>query len=268
MVLRLIQLESEAGERQCAVVHDDGSAVLIEGYSTTYELCLAALRAKKSMNEFIAPTITKGVAVDYDAALEAGRVLPPIDHPDPAHSVRSLACAHYVPRSAPAPAPPSPRGSLRPQNVTGTGLTHLGSAAGRDKMHSGGEDKSAEKNLTDSMKMFNMVSWSSCVSGRVASPHTSLLTLVPLRCRVWRAASPKKATACSRSGSTKATAQLLSSPADRSCRRSLRSMAARSPSVSASTSSLTRAFLSASATCGILPVARPEACACSLCSAG
>ena len=46
----------------------------------------------------------------------------------------------------------------RPQNVTGTGLTHLGSAAGRDKMHSGGEDKSAQANLTDSMKMFNMVS--------------------------------------------------------------------------------------------------------------
>jgi hypothetical protein len=46
------------------------------------------------------------------------------------------------------------------QNVTGTGLTHLGSAAGRDKMHSGGgdgnEDKTAEANLTDSMKMFNM----------------------------------------------------------------------------------------------------------------
>lgn len=88
MVLRLIQLETEAGERQCAVVKDDGSATLIEGYTTTYELCLAALRAKKSMNEFIQPTITKGAPVDYDAALEAGRVLPPIDHPDPAHSVR------------------------------------------------------------------------------------------------------------------------------------------------------------------------------------
>lgn len=54
----------------------------------------------------------------------------------------------------------------RPQNVTGTGLTHLGSAAGRDKMHSGGADKSAQKNLTDSMKMFNMVSCAprACVS--------------------------------------------------------------------------------------------------------
>ena len=47
--------------------------------------------------------------------------------------------------------------------MTGTGLTHLGSAAGRDKMHSGGEDKSAEKNLTDSMKMFNMVSFTAAL---------------------------------------------------------------------------------------------------------
>ena len=185
MVLRLIQLESEAGERQCAVVHDDGSAVLIEGYSTTYELCLAALRAKKSMNEFIAPTIAKGAAVDYDAALEAGRVLAPIDHPDPAHSVRSLACAQDVPYSASTLALPLLCGSSPPQNVTGTGLTHLGSAAGRDKMHSGGEDKSAEKNLTDSMKMFNMVSWSSCALGAAtllyACVAAVILTLVPLR---------------------------------------------------------------------------------------
>lgn len=97
MVLRLIQLETEAGERQCAVVHDDGSATLIEGYTTTYELCLAALRAKQTMNDFVAPTISKGVAVDYDAALEAGRVLPPIDHPDPAHAVRPVHVVSSVP---------------------------------------------------------------------------------------------------------------------------------------------------------------------------
>ena len=107
MVLRLIQLESEAGKRQCAVVNDDGSAVLIEGYSTTYELSLAALRAKKSMNEFVAPTNKKGIKVDYDAALKAGRVLAPIDHPDPAHSVR-IHCAPVVPCSLASPRPSPP----------------------------------------------------------------------------------------------------------------------------------------------------------------
>jgi hypothetical protein len=62
-----------------------------------------------------------GDTVDIRAALAEGRVLAPLDHADPAHCI-----------------------------VTGTGLTHLGSAEGRNAMHSkleGGE-------LTDSMKMF------------------------------------------------------------------------------------------------------------------
>jgi hypothetical protein len=59
--------------------------------------------------------------VDLHSAQAEGRLLTPIDHPDPAHC-----------------------------HVTGTGLTHLGSAEGRDKMHkaaSGGQ-------LTDSLRMF------------------------------------------------------------------------------------------------------------------
>jgi hypothetical protein len=48
------------------------------------------------------------------------RLLPPITHPDPAHML-----------------------------VTGTGLTHLGSASTRSSMHATADDK-----LTDSMKMF------------------------------------------------------------------------------------------------------------------
>jgi hypothetical protein len=50
-------------------------------------------------------------------------LLAPIDHPDPAHCY-----------------------------VTGTGLTHLGSAEGRDQMHKA----AAGGTLTDSMRMFNM----------------------------------------------------------------------------------------------------------------
>jgi hypothetical protein len=51
-------------------------------------------------------------------------VLAPIDHPDPAHLM-----------------------------LTGTGLTHLGSAEGRDKMHKAAQ---AGEQLTDSMRMFLM----------------------------------------------------------------------------------------------------------------
>jgi hypothetical protein len=66
----------------------------------------------------------RGVTVEVDiaAALAEGRVMAPIDHPDTAHL-----------------------------HLTGTGLTHLGSAEGRDKMH-----KAAEAAATDSMKMFLM----------------------------------------------------------------------------------------------------------------
>nr|WP_281242900.1 AraD1 family protein [Halomonas muralis] len=60
--------------------------------------------------------------VNVTTLAEQGRLLSPIDHPDPAHLL-----------------------------VTGTGLTHLGSAEGRDRMHRRLNDA---ETLTDSMKMF------------------------------------------------------------------------------------------------------------------
>jgi hypothetical protein len=61
----------------------------------------------------------------YADVAASGRLLPPLDHADPAHAY-----------------------------VTGTGLTHLGSADTRDSMHKkiGGDVES----LSDSMKMFRM----------------------------------------------------------------------------------------------------------------
>ncbi len=63
-----------------------------------------------------------GESVDLAAELAAGHLIAPIDHADPAHCV-----------------------------MTGTGLTHLGSAEGRDKMH---RDAAAAAHQTDSMRMF------------------------------------------------------------------------------------------------------------------
>ena len=61
----------------------------------------------------------------WTALEQAGRLLPPLDHPsDPAHML-----------------------------VTGTGLSHLGSAEGRDKMH---RDLAEAATLTDSMRMFKL----------------------------------------------------------------------------------------------------------------
>jgi len=61
--------------------------------------------------------------LSYDELLREGRLLPPLTHPDPAHCL-----------------------------VSGTGLTHLGSAAARNSMHEKLQKQDAE--LTDSMKMF------------------------------------------------------------------------------------------------------------------
>eukprot|EP01037_Dinobryon_pediforme_P022387 gene22387-23536_t len=123
MASRLVQLTTTEGARAVAVVADDGSARLLARTASTYELALAAIHAGRSLLEEIAQR-GLGAAVDVAAALDEGRVLSPIAHPDPAH-----------------------------QQMTGTGLTHLGSAEGRDKMH---QDLSDPAKLTDSMKMFKM----------------------------------------------------------------------------------------------------------------
>lgn len=66
----------------------------------------------------------KGIegSIDLAAALAEGRLLSPVDHADSAHIV-----------------------------LSGTGLTHLGSAEGRDQMH---RAAAAGDKLTDSMRMF------------------------------------------------------------------------------------------------------------------
>ena len=120
--LRLIQIKSPSGERQVVAAGNDGAHV-INGVTTTYELAQKAIADKAS----IAATVEKlgtGAEADIALALAEGRVLAPIDHPDAAHL-----------------------------HVTGTGLTHLGSAEGRDKMHKAAQSAETQ---TDSMRMFLM----------------------------------------------------------------------------------------------------------------
>lgn len=121
MPIRLVQLRVADGARQVAAVDDGGAAALLAGVSSVRELALAAIDAGQSLGDAV--TARAGSAVDLEAAARDGRLLAPIDHDDPAHLY-----------------------------MTGTGLTHLGSAEGRDKMHqpaSGGA-------VTDSMRMFHM----------------------------------------------------------------------------------------------------------------
>jgi len=119
----LVQFKNEQGTRQIGVLEQNTIRV-IEGYATTYALAQDAIR--KSIGLAALATQSTGHAVlAFDTVAAAGRLLPPFDHSDDAHCY-----------------------------VTGTGLTHLGSADTRDAMHKkiGGDVES----LSDSMKMFRL----------------------------------------------------------------------------------------------------------------
>ena len=122
--MNLIQYFDLNGERAVGAV--DGKVTRqVNGASSVYGLAQAAIAAQTGIGALIAQQ-GLGETVDKAALLAEGRLLSPIDHPDPAHLY-----------------------------VTGTGLTHLGSAATRDAMHKSNGTKT-EDNLTDSMKMFRM----------------------------------------------------------------------------------------------------------------
>ncbi|MDZ4311602.1 MAG: AraD1 family protein [Cypionkella sp.] len=107
-----------------SVVAREGSeAAIVRGAVSTYALATEALAQGKPLAAVIAAR-GLGEAVDLVALAAAGRLALPITHPDLTH-----------------------------MHLTGTGLTHLGSAATRDAMHA---KLDGAETLTDSMKMFQM----------------------------------------------------------------------------------------------------------------
>lgn len=121
--MRLVQFRSEDGGRAVARVDGEALAVL-NGVTRVADLAHMAVSQGQSL---AATAEAAGIAttLSYDEVMGAGRLLPPIDLPDPAHIV-----------------------------VSGTGLTHTGSADTRDAMHAkvAGDDAA----LSDSMKIFKM----------------------------------------------------------------------------------------------------------------
>jgi hypothetical protein len=113
MIVSLVQFRRD-GARGVARL-DDAGARVVPGAVGIRDLSLAALRNRTRLVD-----VPGGEAIDLDTV----ELLPPVDHPDPAHIL-----------------------------LTGTGLTHLGSAEGRDKMHRAAVENAAP---TDSMKMFLM----------------------------------------------------------------------------------------------------------------
>jgi len=106
------------------VARNGGKARVVNGARSVYSLAMEAARTGVGLEALIERK-GFGEAVDLEAAYRKDRLISPINHPDPAHL-----------------------------HLTGTGLTHLGSAATRDSMHK--KLDAAEEQLTDSMKMFRM----------------------------------------------------------------------------------------------------------------
>lgn len=108
------------------VVREEGQGGrAVKNAESLYTLAMEAADGGKSLKAVV-EAHGLGDAVDLEKAYAEGRLIAPITHPDPAHL-----------------------------HLTGTGLTHLGSAATRDAMHKK-TSEAAEETLTDSMKMFKM----------------------------------------------------------------------------------------------------------------
>jgi hypothetical protein len=117
---RLLQHRGDDGRRRVILAEGD-SACFLDGVETTRALALEAIARGTTLADAASARRTDET-VDLAAELDAKRLLPAIDHEDGARLL-----------------------------LAGTGLTHLGSAEGRDKMHKAAADAAHQ---TDSMRMF------------------------------------------------------------------------------------------------------------------
>jgi hypothetical protein len=104
-----------------ARVDDLGAVTPLSRFETMYELARKAIAGRQSLEQVVSGE-SCDAPVPYAELLRDSRLLPPLTHPDPAHCL-----------------------------VSGTGLTHLGSATARDSMH---QKLKQDAELSDSMKMF------------------------------------------------------------------------------------------------------------------
>ena len=121
-MLRLVQLQNGAG-RRVALVEATRLRLLAAEFASVLALAGAAIASGARLSALIQEH-AMDETLDYDSIYRGQsewRLLPPVDHPE--EPARCL--------------------------VSGTGLTHLGSAKNRSAMHG-----ASEAELTDSMKMF------------------------------------------------------------------------------------------------------------------
>ncbi len=122
MGLRLVQVTGPGEGTRVAALDEEGPGRVVRGAVSIFALAREAIEQGVGLERLVAQK-GLGEALDLEEELARGRVLTPVRSPDDAHTV-----------------------------VSGTGLTHLGSAQSRDEMHR----KLAGADLTDSMKMFKI----------------------------------------------------------------------------------------------------------------
>src|SRR6266571_7446257 len=123
---RLVQIRK--GNRRSVALVDEPNVRLLDSCSSIYELARKAIAEGTKLSELVRQKAGHET-VDYDLIYEGAsdwRVLPAIDHPE--EPARCL--------------------------ISGTGLTHLGSARDRQAMHAHTGNAEELEELTDSMKMF------------------------------------------------------------------------------------------------------------------
>ena len=119
--MRIVQFR-QGDQLRVAIAKDPENLQILAFEGGSYGLALRAVEEGRPLREFI-DSIGRGEEISYQQIVDKNCLLPPVTHPDPAHCL-----------------------------VTGTGLTHLGSADARNAMHTG----SHVQPLTDSMRMFKL----------------------------------------------------------------------------------------------------------------
>lgn len=120
--MRIIQFTDDHNCQHVGSVCGD-TIIALEKVLSVYELFIYAENLGITFGDAVL-SLETGQRFDYNILINKGQVLLPVTHSDPYHTW-----------------------------VTGTGLTHLGSAASRDRMHRQQDVK--VEDLTDSMKMFD-----------------------------------------------------------------------------------------------------------------
>lgn len=122
--MNIIQFENKHQQRAVGVV-ENNIVKPVNHVETVRDLALIAIQNKLKLEQQIDQLGYTDEKYDYLALLAELKVLAPLDHPDTAHCF-----------------------------VSGTGLTHLGSASTRDKMHQ--QDLIDAASVTDTMRIFQL----------------------------------------------------------------------------------------------------------------